>query len=128
MLAIAGLVVVAALLLEVERGTEVALAWVPQVVVPPLCMSREWFGVRCPGCGLTRSFIHLAHGRWESSWEAHRLGWLLAAVLLVQIPYRIYLLCQPQCKLFSPRFSIRFRQGLIALLIGNWLLETLLAS
>jgi Protein of unknown function (DUF2752) len=125
MLGIACLVFAASFLLEVEQGTEVALAGMPQLVMPPLCMAREWFGVRCPGCGLTRSFIHLAHGRFESSWQAHRLGWLLAVALLVQIPYRIHVLCKPHRQLVSTKFSVRFRLCLIGLLIGNWLVEIL---
>lgn len=28
----------------------------------PMCAMRDVLGLPCPGCGLTRSFIHLAHG------------------------------------------------------------------
>lgn len=41
----------------------VALAFVPLGGFGiPLCAMRETFGLPCPGCGLTRAFIHLAHG------------------------------------------------------------------
>jgi hypothetical protein len=128
MLVIACLVVAASVLLEAEGNTEVVLAALPQVVVPPLCVSRTWFGVRCPGCGLTRSFVHLAHGRWQASWQAHRLGWLLAGVVVLQIPYRIHQLRLPHCPLLSPSARARFSQCLIGLLIANWLLETLVST
>jgi hypothetical protein len=125
MLAIACLVVVGSLVLQVEQNVQVALAWMPEVVVPPLCMPREWFGITCPGCGLTRSCIHLAHGRWEAAQQAHRLGWLVAGAVLVQIPYRLHKLYRPQSLLVSPQASKRFGQGLIAMLLINWVLETL---
>jgi hypothetical protein len=35
----------------------------------------------CPGCGLTRSIIELAHGNLESSLASHRLGLLLAGAI-----------------------------------------------
>ena len=56
---------------------------------PCACPARR-FGVSCPGCGLRRSFIYLAHGDWDASWQSHRLGWLLAAMVALQIPYRIH--------------------------------------
>jgi hypothetical protein len=90
------------------------------LVVPPLCASRTWFGVPCPGCGLTRSFIHLAHGRWQASWQAHRLGWLLALLVLLQIPYRLYRLRWPQGHLLSASTSTKICFGLFGLLVVNW--------
>src|SRR5438309_1446010 len=80
MLVIACLVVLASLSLRVVSKDQVALVWASDFVVPPLCLAHEWFGVCCPGCGLTRSFIFLADGNWQASWEAHPLGWLLAGL------------------------------------------------
>ena len=31
--------------------------------LPELCMLYSRFGVDCPGCGLTRTFIYMAHGQ-----------------------------------------------------------------
>jgi hypothetical protein len=117
MLIIATLVLVASLLLDVKSGAvHLPVAALP---LPPLCMSKELFGMDCPGCGLTRSFVHLAHGRWTESWQAHRLGWLLAALLLAQIPYRALRLNNHEAFL---SLAVRRTIGntLILLLIGNW--------
>lgn len=58
--------------------------------VPGFCLSREWFGTLCPGCGLTRSFVALTHGRFRESLGFHRLGFVFYLFLLWQAGYRLY--------------------------------------
>ena len=87
--------------------------------LPPLCMSRAWFNVECPGCGLTRSFVALAEGDFARSFSFHRIGWLMAAAVAVQVPYRLY-------ELSGPRFptpdlwKTLFGAALIFALLLNW--------
>jgi hypothetical protein len=121
MLAIACVVIAASFLLRVHAGDQVHLAGASELVLPPLCLSRAWFGVSCPGCGLTRSFIYLAQGDWQASWSTHHLGWLLASLVLLQIPYRIHGLCRPRTALLSFKMRHWIALVLIGLLIGNWL-------
>jgi uncharacterized protein DUF2752 len=71
---------------------------------------------------LTRSFVHLAHGRWAQSWRAHHLGWLLAGALLFQFPYRFAALRWPDREFLGDRGSRWFGRVVIALLIANWIL------
>lgn|ERR1051325_1796326 len=120
MLVIACIVIVGAFTLRVQAGDQVGLMGMSDFVLPPLCLSRAWFGIHCPGCGLTRSFIYLAQGDWVASWEMHHLGWLLAVMVVLQIPYRIYGLCCPQKVLLQRRVRDGIAQILIALLIVNW--------
>ena len=122
MLAIALLTLVAALLLEVRADDRVALAGLPSHPLPETCGCRVALGIPCPGCGLTRSFVHLAHGRWVQSWHAHHLGWLLATTLLFQLPYRFAALRWPARQFLGQRFRGCFGPLLIALLIANWLI------
>jgi hypothetical protein len=46
-------------------------------------------GLDCPGCGLTRCFISLAHGDAASAWNFNPAGVLLFGMLVAQIPYRL---------------------------------------
>lgn len=92
MLAITSGVVALSFLLQVRSDQRVAFRFLPDHPLPELCSSRNIFGVDCPGCGLTRSFIHLARGDWHASVAAHRLGWLIALAVLLQIPYRLFAL------------------------------------
>jgi hypothetical protein len=120
MLVIACLVIVASFLLRVRGGDQVELLGVPEFALPPLCLSRAWFGVECPGCGLTRSFVYLAQGDCQGSWAAHHLGWLLAAFAVLQVPYRIHGLCRPHQALIPFKLRHWISLTLIGLLIGNW--------
>ncbi len=87
-------------------------------------MSRQWFGLNCPGCGLTRSLIHLAHGDWQASMAMHRLGWMMAAAILLQFPYRISCLRHGHISPLGTRLPKWFGYTLICSLVANWLLGT----
>jgi hypothetical protein len=121
-LTIACLVIAAAFVLQVRPEGRVGPALLPGVVLPPLCLSRKWFGIACPGCGLTRSFIHLAHGDWQAAWQCHRLGWLVAGLVVLQIPYRVHGLCRPRRPLLAAAARKMTGYVLLALLVVNWML------
>jgi hypothetical protein len=89
--------------------------------LPILCGSRALFGLECPGCGLTRSFVALADGDWAMSYTYHRVGWLLFLAVMLQIPYRAYRLCRLHAEVVEPEWPRYFGYILIASLIGNWL-------
>jgi Protein of unknown function (DUF2752) len=50
-----------------------------------ICPIRHWLGVICPGCGLTRSFVSLAHGHWERSFAYHAFGPLLFVAMAIAV-------------------------------------------
>jgi Protein of unknown function (DUF2752) len=126
MLLVAFGVIFAAAMLEVLPEERVAVRGLPHYPLPHLCMSRLLYGATCPGCGLTRSFIHLAHGDWHAAWQVHRCGWLLAALVVAQIPYRALILA----RLLRP-VGARIAQGLAFVIVGalilNWALSAFVA-
>jgi hypothetical protein len=126
MLIVASVVLVLAFALEVRPDQRVAFRLAPHYPMPETCMSRYLFGVSCPGCGLTRSIVHLARGDWRHSLQLHHLGWLLAAAILFQFPYRLWCLWRDDCSRATRSLSRCFGTILIVLLIGNWLCELLL--
>lgn len=69
-----GLLALAAALLLDPRGVQ------DGVVV---CPFRRVTGLECPACGLTRSWVHLAHGDLTASVAAHPFGVVLVVALLV---------------------------------------------
>lgn len=80
------LVVLAFLLQRVPSGDQLQLAGMP---LPELCFSQRLFGMRCPGCGLTRSVVSSAHGDLPSAMHFHPAGPLIFGWAIVQIPYRL---------------------------------------
>ena len=122
-LGVACVVCALAFALQETPDGRVAFRGLAQIPLPQTCVSRNVFGVRCPGCGLTRSVIHMAEGDWRASWRSHRLGGLLALLIALQIPYRLLALRRPDRPLLPVRWQIWLSSALIALLIGNWLID-----
>ncbi|MFI5454671.1 MAG: DUF2752 domain-containing protein [Isosphaerales bacterium] len=125
-LAVACAVGVLAFALQELPDGRVALRGFPRVPLPQTCGSRAWLGLKCPGCGLTRSIIHLAEGDWRASWHNHRLGGLMAVVIALQIPYRLLALRRTSRPVIAPRWQTVLSYALIALLVGNWLVDLVL--
>jgi hypothetical protein len=74
-----------ALLLNL-RGKGVVLPVIG--MLPDICMWRLYLGIDCPGCGLTRCFVAIAHGQLSKAWHFNPAGFLIFAVLLYQLPFR----------------------------------------
>ena len=100
------------------------------VEVPSLCLTRQVTGKRCPGCGLTRSFVLIAGGRFREALRCHRIGLALYVFCLYEIVFRAYCLRRGDAEL--PRLLVLAQQILptlmIALLVGNWIIGLWLGS
>jgi hypothetical protein len=66
--------------------------FVPVLSIPYLCPLRGLAGIPCATCGMTRAFVHLAHGEVALAAGASPLGallaggaWLVAAADLVRV-------------------------------------------
>jgi hypothetical protein len=121
MLLMAVAVIAGAFSLRVRNDGRVALWCLPDWPLPHSCASRAVFGTSCAGCGLTRSCIYLAQGDLGASWRTHRLGWLMAAAIVCQIPYRAAVLRRSGGRPLGIWFPRAFGYILIVLLIGNWI-------
>ena len=86
-LGVSAVILVACLLLRTSTGGHVRVPLVG-ISMPGLCLWRLSTGVECPGCGLTRCFIAMAHGNFAEAWHFHPAGTVLFAALLAQLPYR----------------------------------------
>jgi hypothetical protein len=118
-----GAVVLLAFLLGVRADGQVSPRGLPGLPLPQVCVARAWTDVKCPACGLTRSIIHLGHGDLASSRRAHRLGWLIGGVIVLQLPYRWIALRQGPRVGLSVDIEALCGCVLVLLLIGNWLVE-----
>lgn len=125
MLALACGIILLSFALFVRDDEHAAFAFLPNVPIPSTCPSQTIFGVDCPGCGLTRSFIFLAHGDWRAAYFRNRAGWLLAAAVVLQIPYRLVALLGRNRQPLGRRVPEIVGILLIVALIGNWMLHML---
>ena len=80
-------VVSLAAVLRVRDQSEVLLPGMT-IALPELCTFKRTLGIDCPGCGLTRCFISVAHGRVADAWAYNPAGLLFFAIVAFQIPYR----------------------------------------
>jgi hypothetical protein len=55
----------------------------------PRCTIVEWYGIRCPSCGMTTSWAHVVRGRLVSALAANAGGTLLALVAMICGPWLI---------------------------------------
>jgi hypothetical protein len=84
-LSICGAIVAAAVMLT--PSTEAVSFF--GVEVPILCSWRQLTGIPCPGCGLTRSFTFMAHGRFAEAFQLNMLGPPTFLFVAAQVPWRI---------------------------------------
>ena len=122
MLATACGIILLSSVLIVRSDEHAAFALLPNCPIPSSCPSRAIFGINCAGCGLTRSFIFLAHGDWQNAFARNRMGWLLALAVVLQIPYRLVALFGRNLQPLGQRFPRIFGTALIVALFGNWFL------
>lgn len=123
LLAIAIGVLVVACLLQVRPDQRVALSGWPDWPFPETCQSKVTFGVPCPGCGLTRSFVYLAHGNLAASLAVHPIGWLIALFVAAQIPYRFWALRTRNSAPLGERAPWIITTMLFLLLIATWIVR-----
>lgn len=56
------------------------------IPLPELCTMHAQLGLDCPGCGLTRSFIYMAHGNVVDALRMHPVGAVVFLFCALQIP------------------------------------------
>ncbi len=82
-------VILLSLVLRVGAGRSVVIPVVNQIV-PETCALYSRLGIDCPGCGLTRCFIHLSHGNFTAAWRLNAVGVFLYAFVLLQLVLASY--------------------------------------
>jgi hypothetical protein len=121
MLVVASVVVLLSVTLDLTPSGGVGLPGIRGSQIPGLCLSQAMFGASCPGCGLTRSFVALGHGRWQESLHYHRAGWVVALLVLVQFPYRALSLAFPRRPLLPRPVPDLCVWAVVGVLVAVWL-------
>ena len=84
----------------------VSFAWSPEALPKvSLCWFNHLTGLPCPGCGLTRGFCALSHGRLAEAWALNpfSLFFYLIAIALLLWPVVARLMPGLERRLYSRR-------------------------
>jgi hypothetical protein len=92
-----------------------------------VCWIRAVTGVSCPTCGLTRSFVALAHGQWGDAWRSNHFGLLVFLLVAAQIPYRLVAMTSRRRESIAIRLYplSHWPVVLVALMAADWLIRQL---
>lgn len=99
-----------------------AARFFPFGVLPPFCLLRRLVGVPCPMCGMTRSWIHLAHGRVLDAVAQQPAGAVLFVLTVAYVLWGASRLAGAPWDLptLGERAYLRARGAAVALLLGSW--------
>jgi hypothetical protein len=123
-------VLTASALLSVQGPLQVNLPLVGESL-PMLCHWKRFTGIDCPGCGMTRCFISLAHGDIGAAWRFNPAGFLLFALVAAQIPYRglqLWRLSRRQEEFLLSRTTSVIVATLLAAMMAQWVWKLFLMA
>ncbi len=103
-------------------GLRIPVPLIGNYELPAMCMSKIVFDAPCPGCGLTRSFVSLAHGECVTAFLLNPAGPLLFIICLIQIPYRYFKYNQSPSKLIKiiDAHSEKIAWGVLVFMLCAW--------
>lgn len=76
-----------------------------------MCLFKHFTGIPCPGCGLTRAFLHFFEGNLSEAFYFHPLFWLVPIIFVV-------ILFRKQAMISKIYQSQLFWCGLLLIFIG----------
>ncbi len=107
---------VASALLPLPRNNAIA-------GLPSVCAFHHLTGLPCPGCGLTRAWVSMAHGQLVSAFVWHPLGPLLFSSALVYTFWSAWTaFCRPPFPL-PMKLQVRAIVGITVVMFGFWALR-----
>ncbi len=127
LLCLASTILIMSAVFSVSGETQVDLPWIGQAL-PGMCQMKNVTGLDCPGCGLTRCFISLAHGDVSRAWHFNPAGIMVFLLVAAQVPYRamqIWRLRRGQPELDVHRFSNIFTALMVSALVSQWVWKLL---
>ncbi len=89
------------------------------VVYAYKCPFKLFFGIDCPGCGMTRAFLNFLKGNFGKALEYHPLFPVFGIITV----YEIYIYIFPDKKRLSKKAELIITISSFSLLIFIWLIK-----
>jgi hypothetical protein len=83
----------------------------------PACTLVQWFGMRCPSCGMTTSWAHLTNGHVAAAFRANAGGALLALLAAVCGPWLVVSGVQGKWLVAPPHELMTLAVGLVIVVV-----------
>lgn len=87
--------------------------------IPSICTFHNLTGLPCPGCGLTRSFVCCAHGRWVEAFVYHPAGPLFFAATIAWLLFSF----KPRAALVLQPIQRQLIIGTVSMLLSIWVVR-----
>jgi hypothetical protein len=112
-------VIAAAIVLDVDDAGVYIFGW----KLPLQCVMYEATGVRCASCGLTRGLCYAAHGEMAKAFEMNSVWPAVAAMILLEIFYRLLAIVRWPRKVPQPVFAGHIAVLIVVavLVLGYWI-------
>jgi hypothetical protein len=96
-----------------------------QSAIPSMCSTRVLTGIDCPGCGLTRAFISISHGKFHQAWKFNPASFAVYSFVAMQIPWHAIQLGRIFRRRRPLESSLVYLApiGLVVVLMVNWLIK-----
>ncbi len=73
-------------LLKVTDSNQVMLPST-SLLMPESCLTKMYWGVDCPGCGMSRAFICISSGQFERARQFNSASFVVYLFIAIQIPW-----------------------------------------
>ena len=91
--------------------------------LPHFCLAREFLGLPCPGCGMTRSLVALSQGDMEVSWNYNSAGIALLVGTLAQAGWQTLVLGLHMSSGAWYQGTRAISHCVLVALVGSWVLR-----
>jgi Protein of unknown function (DUF2752) len=120
-------ILLTARLLRMESTRQVIVPLI-ECELPELCNFRRIFGIDCPGCGMTRSFILASRLQYLDAWRMNPAGALLFVSLALSIPLRLWQWFRVR-QGNAVRSTLKFEAGwlvvIVCVMMFRWMVVTI---